>query len=112
MGGEAQQQVRGRPQKTLNAMLRSFCFYSVLRVIEDLGQCIYSIRFLFQEDNCWQWEFSPTNVYSVVVQGNTKMTDNLTPETLVLMLWEKNGLENGEGGSAINTLLYGLTERL
>lgn len=45
-------------------------------------------------------------MYSVVVQGNTKMTDNPTPETLVLMLlWGKNGLDNGEGGSAINMLL-------
>lgn len=44
-------------------------------------------------------------MYSVVMQGNTKMTDNPTPETLVLMLWGKNGLDNGEGGSAINMLL-------
>ena len=51
-------------------------------------------------------------MYSVVVQGNKKITDNPTPENLVLMFWGKNGLENGEGGSAINTLLYGLTERL
>ena len=28
-------------------------------------------------------------MYSVVVQGNTKMRDIPTPETLVLMLWEK-----------------------
>ena len=40
-----------------------------------------------------------TIMYSVVVQGNTKMRDIPTPETIVLMLWEKSGLENGESSS-------------
>ena len=38
-------------------------------------------------------------MYSVVVQGNTKMRAIPTPETVVLMLWEKSGLENGESSS-------------